>query len=38
MLSKEQKETLEDRAKRLFLGTCLVIWAALIAIIASQLT
>lgn len=38
MLSKEQKETLEDTAKRLFLGTCLVIWATLIAIIVSRLT
>lgn len=38
MLSKEQKETLEDTAKRLFLGTCLVIWAALITIIVSWLT
>ena len=38
MLNKEQKETLKDTAERLFLGTCLVIWAVLIAIIVSRRT
>lgn len=38
MLNKECKEKLEDMAKRLFLGTCLLIWGALIVAIASQLT
>ena len=38
MSNKEYKEKLEDIAKRLFLSTCLVIWAVLIAIIVSQLT
>lgn len=38
MLNKEQKETLKYTAERLFLGTCIGIWAVLVAIIVSRLT